>query len=70
MAQGALTAAGAGEGVVPASHYRALEGQVRELQRLLGKKTMENEVLREAVTPAVGPKTLLLRSSSWPEVGQ
>ena len=70
MAQGALTAAGAGEEVVPASQYRALEGQVRELQRLLGKKTMENEVLREAVTRAAGPKKLLLRSNSWPEVGQ
>ena len=67
MAQGALTAAGAGEEVVRASQYRALEGQVRELQRLLGKKTMENEVLREAVTRAAGPKKLLLRSSSWPE---
>ncbi len=67
MAQGALTAAGAGEEVVPASQYRALESQVRELQRLLGKKTMENEVLREAVTRAAGPKKLLLRSSSWPE---
>ena len=67
MAQGALTAAGAGEAVAPASQYRALESQVRELQRLLGKKTMENEVLREAVTRAAGPKKLLLRSSSWPE---
>ena len=67
MAQGALTAAGAGEEVVPASQYRALESQVRELQRLLGKKTMESEVLREAVTRAAGRKKLLLRSSSWPE---
>jgi len=67
MSQGALTAAGAGEKVVPASQYRALESQVRELQRLLGKKTMESEVLREAVTRAAGRKKLLLRSSSWPE---
>ena len=56
MAQGALTAAGAGEKVVPTSQYWALETQIRELQRLLGKKTMENEVLREAVTRAAGPK--------------
>jgi hypothetical protein len=34
---GALTAAGSGEQVVPASDYRALQSQVRELQRLLGK---------------------------------
>ncbi len=51
MAQGAV-----GEEVVPASDYRALEAQVRELQRLLGKKTMENELLREAVSRAAGPK--------------
>ncbi len=56
MAQGALTAATAGEEVVPASDYRALEAQVRELQRLLGKKTMENELLREAVSRSAGPK--------------
>lgn len=50
MAQGALTAAAAGEEVVPASDYRAREAQVRELHRLLGKKAMENELLREAVS--------------------
>ena len=33
---------GSGEEVVPASEYRALQSQVRELQRLLGKKTLEN----------------------------
>jgi transposase len=27
----------------------ALQEEVRELQRLLGKKTMENEILREAI---------------------
>jgi transposase len=43
MAQGALTAAGAGEEVVPASELRAAHQQIRELQRLLGKKTLENE---------------------------
>lgn len=67
MAQGALTAAGAGEEVVPASEYRSLEAQVRELQRMLGKKTMENEILREAISRAAGPKKLLLRSTSLPE---
>src|SRR5215831_20921145 len=47
--EGALSAVGAGEEVVPASEYRALQHQVRELQRLLGKKTLENEVLRDAL---------------------
>ncbi len=56
MAQGALTAAGAGEEVVPASEYRAAQQQIRELQRLLGKKTLENEILREAVERVTGSK--------------
>jgi hypothetical protein len=43
--------------------YRALQQQVRELQRLLGKKTLENEILREALDLAQ-PKNAWLRSSS------
>jgi transposase len=64
-AQGALTAAGAGEEVVPASECRALQNQVRELQRLLGKKTLEAEILKEALE-RTGSKKRLLRSS-WSE---
>ncbi len=67
-AQGALTAAGRGEEVVPASDYRALQNQVRELQRLLGKKTLEAEVLREALE-VVDSKKRLLRSVSLPRDG-
>ena len=70
MAQGALTAAGAGEEVVPASDYRAAREQIRELQRLLGRKALENEILREAVERATGPKRGPLRASSWPEGGR
>lgn len=44
-----LTAVAAGEEVVPASELTAALKQVRELQRLLGKKTMEVEILKEAV---------------------
>ncbi len=67
--QGALTAAGAEEPVVPASEYRSLQGQIRELQRLLGKKTMEAEILREALEASAGSKKHLLRSLSWPKDG-
>ncbi len=35
--------------MVPASELAAALKQVRELQRLLGKKTMEVEILKEAV---------------------
>jgi transposase len=67
--QGALVATGAEEAVVPASEYRALQGQVRELQRLLGKKTMETEILKEALEVSAGSKKHLLRSLSWPKDG-
>ena len=58
--EGALTATGAEEEVVPASDYRALQNQVRELQRLLGKKTLEAEILKEALEVAAGPKKDLM----------
>ncbi|EHX49183.1 transposase family protein [Escherichia coli DEC12E] len=47
--EGSLTAVAAGEQVVPASELVAAMKQIKELQRLLGKKTMENELLKEAV---------------------
>lgn len=42
--EGSLTAIMAGEDVVPASELAAAVKQIKELQRLLGKKTMENEL--------------------------
>ena len=49
---GALTAVEAGETVVPAAELEAARRQIRELQRLLGKKTLETEILKEAVEVA------------------
>ena len=57
------------EEVVAASEYRSLQNQIRELQRLLGKKTLEAEILKEALEVATGPKKQLLRSLSWPKGG-
>lgn len=68
-AQGALTATAAEGEVVAASEYRALQNQVRELQRLLGKKTMEAEILKDALEVAAGSKKQMLRSLSWPNGG-
>jgi transposase len=62
-----LTAAGAEEEVVPASDYRALQIQLRGAQRLLGKKTMEAETLKEALDIAGGQKTHLLCALSAPK---
>ncbi len=51
-----------------ASEYRAVQSQVRELQRLLGKKAMEAEIVREALDVAA-PRKRPLRMLSWPTGG-
>ena len=48
VSQGSETAVAANEDVVPASELKAAQQQIRELQRLLGKKEVELEILRAA----------------------
>jgi transposase len=62
---GSLSAVSAGEQVVPASDLAEAMKQIRELQRLLGKKTMEVEILREAVEYGRAKK-LIARSPLLP----
>jgi transposase len=47
--EGSLTAVRSGEEVVPLSELKELRTQVRELERLLGRKTMEVEILKDAI---------------------
>ena len=47
--EGNLTAVAAEEDVIPVSDLAAAIKQIKELQCLLGKKTMEVEILKEAV---------------------
>ena len=54
--EGALTAVSAGESVVPASELAAARAEIVKLQRILGKKTLENEILKEAVEYAAEKK--------------
>jgi transposase len=49
MEAGALTAVGSEERVVPESDLRQAQERIRRLERLLGQKTEEIEVLKEAV---------------------
>src|ERR1700737_368611 len=42
MDEGSLAGLDAGENVVPQSELKQLQAQVRELERLLGRKTLEN----------------------------
>jgi hypothetical protein len=52
MTEGGKEAIRVDEEVVGSSEVKALEKPIRELERVLGKKTMENEILREAVKVA------------------
>ncbi len=64
--EGALAAIDANEPVVAASEVKHLKKQVRELQRLLGKKTMEAEILKEAIEIA-REKKLMSRPFLFPQ---
>lgn len=54
--QGALTMTQAEEEVVAAPAFRVQQDQISELQQFLGKKTPDNEILREAFDIETGSK--------------
>jgi transposase len=66
MTEGGKEAVRADDEVVAREQVRTLEKQVRELQRVLGKKTLENEILREALKVA-HEKKLISHLPSLPE---
>jgi transposase len=66
MSEGGQEAVRADDDVVAASAVRRLEERVRELERLLGRKTMEVEILKEARELARAKKPTLLSRSPRP----
>ena len=68
MSEGGVTAVRSDEPVVGNSEVRKLEERVRELERLLGRKTLEVEILREALAKARSKKPIL-RPLSLPKGG-
>ena len=66
MTEGGKEAVRADDEVVAREQVRALEKRIRELERVLGKKTLENEILREALKVAQ-EKKLLSHLPSLPE---
>ena len=66
MAEGGKEAIKADEQVVSSAEVRALEKRIRELERVLGKKTLENEILKEAVKVA-HEKELISQLPSLPD---
>jgi transposase InsO family protein len=67
MIEGGHEAVRADEGVVAASEVRRLEERVRELERQLGRKSEELEILKEALDLARAKKPTLLSRSPRPE---
>jgi transposase len=59
--EGALAGLDADERVVAETEVKALRGRVRELERLLGRKTMEAEILKEGIELSRGKGWLLPR---------
>jgi hypothetical protein len=66
MSEGGREAVRADDKVVAASEVRRLEERVRELERLLGRKTMEVEILKEALDLARAKKPILPSPSPLP----
>lgn len=63
MLEGGFEAVQADEPVVGQTQVRDLEKRVRELERLLGRKTLEVEILKEALDAARAKKPISLLSS-------
>ncbi|MFO1259342.1 MAG: IS3 family transposase [Gammaproteobacteria bacterium] len=59
LENGAMAGVKSEEDLVPQSEMIALKKHIRKLEQTLGQKTLENEILREAVKLARGKKTNL-----------
>jgi transposase len=68
LTEGGAAAVGSDEPVVGSSEVRRLEERVRDLERLLGRKTMEVEIHKEALAKSESKKPSL-RLSSQPRDG-
>jgi len=58
MENGAMKGITSQEEVVSKSEFKELEKRLRETERVLGRKTLENEILREAVKLAQEKKLI------------
>lgn len=63
MAEGGAVAVNADDGVTGNGEVRKLEERVRELERQLGRKTLEVEVLKEALARSGSKKPISLARS-------
>jgi transposase len=68
LSEGGTAAVDSDEPVVGSSEVKKLEERVRELERMLGRKTMEVELLRDALSKAA-PKKQISRPILLPKDG-
>jgi transposase len=68
MSEGGKEALRADDAVVVASQVHRLQERVRELERLLGRKTMEVEILKEALDRAQAKEPILLSHLPLPQI--
>lgn len=73
MNDGGQSAIAAGDEVVSVAEVKALEIKVKQLEQMLGRKTMEAEILRDALEIAQSKKLIsrmpLLPSDDTPYIG-
>lgn len=65
--EGSMSGLVADGGVVPEAEVRQMKAQIRELERQLGRKTLENEILKEAIE--IGREKKLLSRSPLSKKG-
>jgi len=63
LEEGALAGVGSEEKVVPISEVKKLEERIRRLERLLGQKTEETEILKEMIK--IGREKKLISRLPW-----
>jgi transposase len=67
MEEGALVGVGCQENVIPETEYRQAIDRIKRLERLLGQKTEEVEILKEAIK--IGREKKLIWRNPWPAAG-
>jgi transposase len=67
MEEGALVGVSCQENVIPETEYRQAIDRLKRLERLLGQKTEEVEILKEAIK--IGREKKLIWRNPWPVVG-
>lgn len=70
MQDGSKQGLKANERVVPESELKEAQKKIRELERLLGKKVVENEILQEAIKIAKKKKWISGGTSSDKDGGR